>query len=222
MKFADTPSQRMNRLQCQKKYTKQTMSFNNKMSIHGNHDETSPISLLNQELLNSPSKYSKEAVISRNSKDSQNPEDFTLSQSYFSFSLHHNNFPSSFLLQPQLGNVLNDEILSLSNGNTTSKQSFIETNANNEDNPSITYDMEFLSDYPPLSFSLDNKLISNLDFSVSSFWIDFAPSYYFGEGTPYDILSTTVYTKNDIINSNIYQTNTGLFCVNYSVLIFEL
>ena len=102
MKFADTPSQRMNRLQCQKKYTKQTMSFSNKMSIHGNHDETSPISLLNQELLNSPSKYSKEAVISRNSKDSQNPEDFTLSQSFFSSSLYRNNFPSSFLLQPQL------------------------------------------------------------------------------------------------------------------------
>ena len=222
MKFADTPSQRINRLQCQKRYNKQIMSFSNKMSIQGNHDEKSSLALLNQDLLDSPLKDTNATVMTRNSKDCQDTEDFTLSQSFFSFLLHRNNFPSSFLLQPQLGNVLNDEILSLSNGNTTSKQRYIETNANNEDNPSITYDMEFLSDYPPLSFSLDNKLISNLDFSVSSFWIDFAPSYYFGDETPYDILSTTVYTKNDIINSNIYQTNTGLFCVNYSVLIFEL
>lgn len=215
MKFADTPSQRINRLQCQKRYNKQIMSFSNKMSIQGNHDEKSSLALLNQDLLDSPLKDTNATVMTRNSKDCQDTEDFTLSQSFSSYSLYQNDFPSSFLHQPQMGNVLNDEILSLSNGNTTSKQSFTEMNANYEDNPSTTYDMEFLSDYPILSFSLDNKLISNLDSSVSTFWIDFAPSYYFGEETPYHILPTTVYTKNDIINSNLYLTNTGLFCVNY-------
>lgn len=86
-------------------------------------------------------------------------------------------------------------------------------------NQTITYQMELLQDYPPLSiptkYSQTLQDCGYCHYSLPSFWIDFSLSSNFENDITNLLYSNRLCSMEDIIESSSYQSSTTINCVRF-------